>query len=553
MKKYSFFILLAIAAISVATAHDKADKKSQGDAREICISATSETMTITTFWAEMYNSANNAGVKVRVVSGDNNENAGVCFTSKVPSGYNYPTDARITPVAREAIVAICSSTGRTESVLDFPGINSVVMGNLLTGKRSVTWGEISGTNEKEAVKLLVSDDSQVIEAVSGFASVMPEDLSSAVVTDTHTLLSTVKGDHSVIAICYLSDITDIATASLAEGVRLIPVDVNRNGISDYNERFYDSYMEFSRGLYLGKYPGQLVKTLYAVPSGRSLSTESSALLRYILTEGQKALPQDRWSPLAPGESQTRIEGIENTATYFPSSGKEIMAGKAFIPAVALLALVIIVAILFYRNSGKAFAVAAVAHVSNRKGLSDKSALLPRGIYYDPRHSWAFLEKDGRVRTGLNDFLNHITGPVSRVDTKAPGERVKKGEQMVTVIQKGKRLVIRSPVTGIIDEVNEFLTGNPGLLYDSPYSEGWIYTIMPESWKRESAGLLMADSFREFLRKEYSRLKDFIAELAPEAGLKSVMPVLQDGGELNDNLLESASPITWEEFQKSFLD
>ena len=44
---------------------------------------------------------------------------------------------------------------------------------------------------------------------------------------------------------------------------------------------------------------------------------------------------------------------------------------------------------------------------------------------------------------------------------------------------------------------------------SPYNEGWVYRIEPSNWNRESQLLFMADKQREFISKEFSRLKDFL--------------------------------------------
>ena len=54
-----------------------------------------------------------------------------------------------------------------------------------------------------------------------------------------------------------------------------------------------------------------------------------------------------------------------------------------------------------------------------------------------------------VRIGIDDFIQHITGPLTKVKMKNPGEKVKKGEPILSIIQNGKLLNINSPVSGTI--------------------------------------------------------------------------------------------------------
>ena len=46
---------------------------------------------------------------------------------------------------------------------------------------------------------------------------------------------------------------------------------------------------------------------------------------------------------------------------------------------------------------------------------------PEGLYYDKTHTWAFMEKEGLIRVGIDDFLQHVTGTITRVIMKEPGE------------------------------------------------------------------------------------------------------------------------------------
>ena len=96
-------------------------------------------------------------------------------------------------------------------------------------------------------------------------------------------------------------------------------------------------------------------------------------------------------------------------------------------------------------------------------LDQNSLKLPKGIYFDKTHTWAFLEANGIVKVGIDDFLQHITGKITRIKMKSPGKKVKKGEQILSIIQNGKQLNLYAPVSGTIVEQNMALESNSSSL------------------------------------------------------------------------------------------
>jgi hypothetical protein len=137
--------------------------------------------------------------------------------------------------------------------------------------------------------------------------------------------------------------------------------------------------------------------------------------------------------------------------------------------------------------------------------------------------------------------------------KKPGEKVVKGELFLSLIQHGKQINLYSPVSGTIREINGLLDGNTSVLNTSPYGDGWIYSIEPANWLQEISLLNMAGKYAKWISEEFSRLKDFLAASLQSHKLEYANVVLQDGGELKNNLLEDFGPEVWEDFQSKFID
>jgi glycine cleavage system H lipoate-binding protein len=186
-------------------------------------------------------------------------------------------------------------------------------------------------------------------------------------------------------------------------------------------------------------------------------------------------------------------------------------------------------------------------------FDENSVIVPGGIYFDKTHTWAFMKKDGTVKIGIGDFLQHITGSITRIEMKKSGEKIKKGDHLFTIVQKGKQLDLYSPVTGKIKAQNESLRTDTSLLNSAPYDAGWIYTVEPVNWLLEIQFLSMAEKYKMGLKNEFSRLKDFLATVIKSDAPEYSLTTLQDGGTLKDNILEEFGPDVWDDFQTKFID
>jgi hypothetical protein len=78
-------------------------------------------------------------------------------------------------------------------------------------------------------------------------------------------------------------------------------------------------------------------------------------------------------------------------------------------------------------------------------------------------------------------------------------------------------------------------------------------IEPRSWLRETEFLFMSEKYKEWIKTEFTRLKDFFALTINTNKNAYEHIVLQDGGELTDNILADLGPEVWEDFQTKFID
>ena len=187
-------------------------------------------------------------------------------------------------------------------------------------------------------------------------------------------------------------------------------------------------------------------------------------------------------------------------------------------------------------------------------LSATILRIPQGIFFNKHHVWTHLSESGTAKVGLDDFIQHITGKVKFTNIKTPGETISKGDLLTEIYQNGKRLKVYSPISGEILDANSVLQENPEILNEDPYDKGWIYKIKPSNWVKETNSYLLADAASDWSYLEFVRFKDFLAR-GPMRTLSSEpsMIMLQDVGEIRENVLSDLPDQVWEDFQEEFLN
>jgi glycine cleavage system H protein len=194
------------------------------------------------------------------------------------------------------------------------------------------------------------------------------------------------------------------------------------------------------------------------------------------------------------------------------------------------------------------------HVKKVLGSLSAAVLrIPKGIFFTKAHTWAYLERSGNAKVGLDDFLLHITGEIKFSNLKHKGDFIVKGELMAQIDQNGKVLSINSPVSGKIMAANTAILDNPLIVNEDPYEKGWIYLIQPVEWVEETSTYYLSENAVSWTKREMERFKDFMAETTRKYSPESGMLILQDGGELCDKPLSELPCEVWHDFQKSFLN
>lgn len=522
-----------------------------------CLS-TPELVNLAGRWANEYYDLN-PELKINVVSTDH-INAAAFHDAGAISGFisgDQINDPDIEPmwkitVGREVIVPVTNSKNPFLNEIFRQGISPEKFASVFENPEKRVWGSFLSEGKDVPVNLYIINDESVITAVKKFLKLdrLPGDGINLI--SEEEMIAALQNDACAVGFCKMASIIGPDKQSLVENIKLLPIDKNGNGKIDYMEKIYDDPGVFARGVWIGKYPKALYTDIYYISAGQPANEAEIAFLKWILTDGQQFLLVNGFSDLVYSERQSKLDKFNAINIVPPSNQIYSFPTLAVIILTAILILSLIISVIVYYRRNKGIPIPAAKAVSPVV-FNENSVIIPKGLYFDKTHTWAFMEKNGMVRIGIDDFIQHVTGPVTRIELRNPGERIKKGDIVLSIIQKGKQLNIYAPVSGTIKEQNKVLLSNSSIINSSPYSEGWVYMIEPANWLREIQFLDMAEKYKNWLLNEFSRLKDFLATSLKVNRAEYDHVVLQDGGALKDSILEDLGPEVWEDFQTNFLD
>jgi glycine cleavage system H lipoate-binding protein/ABC-type phosphate transport system substrate-binding protein len=545
--------LLLLMVILTTTASAGAAPESSKSKSEIRITCTPDLHQLTTAWVQDF-SARNPGIEIEIDKISPTpvlptENPGINFFTAEYGGPEASVHAFPLVAGREIVVAVVNSGNPCMARISETGVagekilNGLKMGN-------ATWGQLLGISQTAGIHYYYLEDGFTKARVSDFLGGEIAATDKMTALSAKDFLTKMTSDPLAIGFCRLNTVLGKGGRELSGGISFLPIDKNGNGRLDFMENIYKNPDEFTRGVWIGKYPKSLTAHLFLTTKELPVDAAEIAFIEYVLTNGQDLLAGCGYSALVGAERQTQLDKLTGTPVNLAREAVPTSLARVFILAVAGLVLILVfISFIVRKNRSSSTSPAEMSKSSG--SLEEAGMEVPGGLYFDKSHTWAFLEQDGHVKVGVDDFLQHVTGKITRVEIRKSGERIHKGDFLCTLIQNGKKLNVYSPVSGFITSVNEELSGDGSLINVSPYEKGWICKVEPSNWIRETGLLSMAKKYREWLKSEVTRLRDFFAIVINQPGMAMVS--LQDGGAVRDHILEEMGPDVWEKFQDQFID
>jgi glycine cleavage system H protein len=102
-------------------------------------------------------------------------------------------------------------------------------------------------------------------------------------------------------------------------------------------------------------------------------------------------------------------------------------------------------------------------------------MIPDDLLYSEKHEWVRVEGD-TATVGISDYARTQLGDIVYVELPATGTKVSRMNPFGTIEAVKAVSDLYAPLSGEVVEVNDGIAGDPALVKNSPYGDGWMIKI-----------------------------------------------------------------------------
>jgi glycine cleavage system H lipoate-binding protein len=170
--------------------------------------------------------------------------------------------------------------------------------------------------------------------------------------------------------------------------------------------------------------------------------------------------------------------------------------------------------------------------------------VPLDFSFHDGHAWARIESGGFIRIGLDDFSMKLFGKTDGFDLPLMGKELDQGKIGWGLKRRDNLADVRSPVGGVIVEVNNKVRENPEVANREPYGDGWLFMVRTPDIKATMSNLMTDTKSLTWMNTEVQQLEDMIEDVAG--------PLAADGGQLADDIYGNLPQLGWNNLTQRFL-
>ena len=124
---------------------------------------------------------------------------------------------------------------------------------------------------------------------------------------------------------------------------------------------------------------------------------------------------------------------------------------------------------------------------------------PEDLHYAASHEWVRI--DGDIGTvGITEHAQKELGEIVYLELPEVGHVFNADEEFGTVESVKAVSELFTPVSGEVVEINKGAVGEPGIVNDDPFGDGWLIKLKL-STDQEVAKLMSAEKYAEYVEAE----------------------------------------------------
>jgi phosphate transport system substrate-binding protein len=315
MKKITIYLLLVVAIVSVSGVSCKARK---AEKQSITLSGAWALYPMAVKWAEEYQKLN-PGMKVEVSAGGAGKGMADCLAGVVDIGMisreisaeEVAKGAWWVSVVKDAVIPTVHAENPAIDQLLANGMTRDAFAGIWRLESITAWGQAAGTTSSDAINVYTRSDA--CGAASTWAEYLgckQEDLKGVGVFGDPGLAEAVRKDRLGIGYNNINYAYDASTKAPVEGIRVVPIDINANGKIDPEEDFYADRESLVKAIADGRFPSPPARALHFASKGRPQDPAVLAFIRWVLTDGQKFVPEGGYINLKDDVLQEQIKKLD---------------------------------------------------------------------------------------------------------------------------------------------------------------------------------------------------------------------------------------------------
>lgn len=270
-------------------------------------------------WAEEFQKIH-PKVRIDVAAGGAGKGMADCLAQVVDIGMVsrdiYPAEIKKgawwVSVTKDAVVPTVNENNPVLEDLLFKGVKKeTFIGIWITGEIR-NWGEVIDRKVKHLIHVYTrSDACGAAKTWAKYLGKNQEDLLGVGVYGDPGLAEAVKKDVLGIGFNNINYAYDASTKRPVKGIQVLPIDLNGNGQIDKNdEDFYNSRDEIVKAISTRKYPSPPARDLHFVSQGKPKRKVVIEFIKWVLTDGQKYVPESGYINLTREKLQEELKKLE---------------------------------------------------------------------------------------------------------------------------------------------------------------------------------------------------------------------------------------------------
>lgn len=318
----SFRIALSVIVLLSLSCSQNTNKSSQGGGTlkgHISISGAFALYPMTVRWAEEFQKEN-PGVKIDISAGGAGKGiadvlSGMVDLAMFSRGVTQVEEEKGAwklAVCKDAVLPTINVKNAFLQEIKSQGFKQQDFKAIFTDEKKWFWNDfLQNTSAKAPIIVYTrSDACGAAQMWAEFLGTNQESLTGIGVFGDPGIADAVKSDPNSIGYNNVIYIYDINSRKKYEGIEVVPLDLNQDGVIGPEEDFYETLDEVMSAISDGRYPSPPARDLYLISKGKPENEIVISFLNWILTKGQQYIHEAGYVQLPENKVSAEVEKLK---------------------------------------------------------------------------------------------------------------------------------------------------------------------------------------------------------------------------------------------------